>query len=85
MVWIWVSKSLIWDKLKLSAKTDCIRTSNYYDVRSELIWLGNALRWRVEPDCADTLKNGELALKLRRSYTYASKYALILQILKKWV
>ena len=29
-----------------------------------------------------TLKNGELALKLGKSYAYASKYASILQILK---
>ena len=29
-----------------------------------------------------TFKNGELALKLRRSYTYASNYALILQFFR---
>ena len=42
--------------------------------------MGNALWQCVKPDRAD-IKNGEIALKLRKSYTYASKYALILQIM----
>ena len=29
-----------------------------------------------------TMKNGEIALELRRQYTYASKSALVLQYLK---
>ena len=49
----------------------------YYDVRSELILFANALWERVKPDCAD-IKKGETVLKLRRSYTNASKSALIL-------
>ena len=53
----------------------------FYVVQSELILFGNALWWSVEPDSADN-KNGELALKLRKSYTYEWKYALILPIVK---
>ena len=66
---------------KFSAKTECIRPSLNYVVQSELILFGNALWQSVDPDCADP-KYCELALKLRKSYTYASKYALIRQILK---
>ena len=53
----------------------------YYVVQSELILFGNALWKSVEPHRADT-KNGELALKLRRLYTYEPKYDLILHTLK---
>ena len=53
----------------------------YYDVRTELVLSDNALWQPVEPDRAEN-KNGEIALKLRRLYTYASKYALTLQFLK---
>ena len=38
-----MTESLTCDKLKFSAKTDCIRSSMYYDVRSELISFANAL------------------------------------------
>ena len=50
-------------------------------VQPDLILFANALWERVKPDCAD-IKNGEIVLKVRRSYINASKHALILQFLK---
>ena len=81
MIWILVFESLTWDNFKFSAKTECIVPSMIYYVQSELILFANALWERVKPDRAD-IKNGEKALKLRRSYKKASKYALILQLMK---
>ena len=36
-------ESLTLDKLRLAAKTECIGPLMYFDVRSELIFVGNAL------------------------------------------
>ena len=37
-----MTESLTWDELKFSAKIECIRSSMYYDVRSELFSFANA-------------------------------------------
>ena len=52
-----------------------------YDVQSKLILFDDVLRYRKEPDRAET-KNGEITMKLGRSSTYASLFALIQQCLK---
>ena len=50
------AESLTWDKLKISAKTECGRSSMYYDVRSKLILFANALWESIKLDCADIKK-----------------------------
>ena len=47
---------LTWDKLKLSAKTECLGPSIDYDVQSEVILFANALSERVKRDRADIKK-----------------------------
>ena len=53
----------------------------HFFVRAALILTDNVLRQRVD-QTMQTIKNGEMTLKLRRAYTYAPKYALFLHYSK---
>ena len=50
--WKRMPESIVWDRVRLSAKTDCITPSKQRNVQSEPILSDNVLWWRVEPVCA---------------------------------
>ena len=72
MVWIKLFESLTWGKFLLSAKTECIGSSVYYDVQSELIQFTNALWERVKPDRADIRKRW-ISLEVEKVVHYCIK------------